>query len=1554
MDGNIVYYLPDNPDPITMKTRVSDLQTPCKTTEQVISLSPVKGGNSSVVTINTESILGRFDPDTLNSLMLNQILDEVVENPNAAAESLSVPDSGVTPLEVPPLSTQGMSSHATFESTTSKSSSISSYNLNVNQCVNSVGPGTLVAIPQENTTPVTQALPDMKTLSTILKKQPSSATLSQSVAIPLSELTVDQSSSQMKDSEISLSSNNTASILDPSALSQSEVVSNPVLTNSNSSASGESLGTFQNVIAEQGSVQSHNNFNSLTVTSTQNVPLQEHPISQLCTAFSTYQPVEVISTPSSQYQQSIMSTTKSVPQLEGTMASTSLCSYIQSSHNLDPNTPLVRESQGSVPQNLTDQNMNNIQLPSEIAELFQGRKQISAKTPSSNHCNQNKGMARKFQHHSRNGFKQNSGLPVPNIPGSLCSLPSLPASTFTQGQHYSQTLPTGVSQFHPTGLESPLAPTQPPPPYMRNFTSLGFNSPANGALLRRTASCLSSPIPSSSMQRYPLSFYSPRPQSSTQGFFMGTFPGYSQNGGFMTNGQRSQQPSRPKQSLKLMPKNQMMEVKKTISTYWPDFSNYPEVCVCEKCDLGTEIHVDQIWLYMNQMYYLPQIHVLAIGCDELVGILREDKYFVSVREVIYRLIPKFQRDVENYLLQARCEVDTMTGEEFAYLMQRGCIDSQIYEIISLESLREMCRFLLNSQSELSSETRKLTEAATGVYYRKILEKHTRCSRCGGAVKCNDLLDRYEAVDCPVGITYKEQKMALLQKEVIENSPKKKSAAMVQKPQQKITAQIEKIKIGRLLVGGTQFNTFQIKDKCFVSLRELVAYKLLTLQVLQSRLESLSYRPRPAPGFVDKYFIQNNIEAYNTLWIDTVIVRCMCCFGQQKTQMPLQKHFKCGDLEVTWDKELEGLDEGDMKGVVYTLNPDTVTISNKKFLQAKVTPKPVVSNDKETKLTMGPKRTGREKPLIIKMRDLQPSKQVNFVRRTGQLTSKTCMIDEQKISDSNENSPMKTQTKIIRDVNLGSTSLGQDVNSNTSSLNNFSSGMESQNAQPTMTEESILEIAAREAMLIPSDLDDTDGTEYPITVDSVIQSIGMSDGLPSEEYVMEEIEREGLNIFDGVLSVSICGDNGSKVEEITDKQPDKRKELNTSSRKLESGQIQSSTSTKKGKEGRKKRVPKRFEEYDLDTNNISQNDHGNKIRYYENMPRKKDQKMKKLRVFRAPSFRNHLKKIEKEEAVLSVIKHSEMEGISEMISRNQEEAASVSPVADDEEVTITEENKKTTPENNGETTDLDTVISVSVTEPSEHSLSAESPFQNEMSLDQINENNIEKLCSPIKELGNNSDTSSPNTSFTSLSENSKTSRYRRACDKVAALESSQDECRILHMLATVAEVVNESGDEKGALSDQKPEGEDPVMEACDISATVVEPSAVCESVQSAADIVDSLPDAPSNREQLSLSHDQGSHSERSFSNNYEGVSEPVEEDFTVIDNTDYSPILISEDEVSDGDNEPVTMSQEKKLEQFISAVNKYIDIVEIQTEPGIITSKIRFLQGANLVFPGRFY
>lgn len=1644
--GNFVYYIPDKAEaetstegnPPTMKTLVSALDKSLKSTEQVITLSPSKGENSSVVTISAENILGRFDPETLDSL--NQLLDEVVENPgtardlsvqNSTASSqgvplLSAPLEGQTGGILPPASCllpphkpteHDISSSSFLGSTTANP--ISSYDFSISQCVNSVSQLNSVTNQQDSNIQMSQAHPVVEAISgasnQIRKEQSTSQTLNYNCHISSTQTVLHQNSFQSKSLEFPIPSSETTSILDPSTVSTNQTVTQPlVLTDQRCSISGNLVNSLQKIPVELGLAQEsigqpQKSLNSLAVSVDQSTALLVDKTTQPSSAFTSYHPVQVYSTPSSQYQQSIMSTPKYLPQIDGSVSTST--SYSQNHGNLNPHQSIVsgtqhlalQSSEGSAPQNLTDQNMNNIQLQnSEVAELYSYMKQISTKTPLSNALDQRKLLSAKVPSPSRNGFTQNSGLPTPNIPNHrpMYNIPQ----ALPQLQQYSQNYSTSLTQPHYGNMGLSLTPSPAPPTIVSNFE---YKSPSNGSSYRGYMSS-STPgfytprpqnntqsyvpgsypgfitptpgTPSSNFPRYPPQFYTPRPHNSAQ-----TYPGYAQNNGPMTGVPRSQLPSRSSHPLKLMPKNQMTEVKKTVSKYQPDFSNYPEVCVCEKYDMGTEIHVEQIWLHMNQMYYLPQVQVLAIGSDEFVGILRDDKYYISVREIMIRMVPKFQEEVESYILQGKCDLGTMTIEEFEYLKQRGCIDVEIFQIISMESLRKMCRYLLNVHSELSSNTKKLTEAATGIYYRKILEKHTRCSKCGGAMKCSDILDRYEAIDCPVGITYKEQKMALLQKEVIENALGKKTGSPNRiLPQQKSESfKIEKIKIGRLMVGGTQFNTFKIKEKCYISLRELVAYKLLTLQVLQSRLENLACRPRPAPSLVDKYFVKNNIEVHNTLWIDTIIVRCMCCLGQQKTHMPLQKHFKCGDFEEIWDKELECVDEGEEgKDLVYTLNPDTVTISNRKKIQKKTPPKSAFSAlpSATTQITLGPGQKVTTKPLKIKVRDLATSERFTMkpAYRTYKLSEKKPV--KKTVENGIYGGPVKTQlsdcnipgknhVEVFEDVNLASTSYGRSFNNRDRISTNLNPDMEPQNEPRAMTEESILEIAAREAMLMPDDLNDDMDVEYPTSVDSVIQSIGMGDGLPSEECVMQEIERGGLNLFDGVLSASICGDSGSRSQlevSVADRQTEK-KALSDKNSVKEPERLQPRSAPQKDKppekrkEGRKKRVPKRFEEYDLGMVQIHRDGYCTTVKHNENLL-KKSKDTRNLHVLHAPLFREKLKEPETKQKILNVIKHSEMDSMVEMVSRNAEEAASISPVTDDvvEVSSPTHSDDAPVEEEVISNTSNDKILSVPVPEALEHS------YSKEQSPEVIDENNVEKLCSPIKNYGNISEPSSPNTTSSSQSEESKSSRFKRACDKVAALESSQDEYRILHMLATVAEVVTESGDKEILPCDQQSVSDEQQFEVSEQRATSFEQSAVCESVNCEINAIH----GPTNSMDQETCTNDVPHTENTQAIEREDDrmlstdqrTEAMEEDIIGSDSIIplNSPVMISDDEFLEEDDTRTTVSPENvpKLElrgrtlKFIDAVNNYMDVVEIQREPGIITSRIRFLEGANLAFPGK--
>lgn len=1643
--GNYVYYLPDKSTTEATGTAASStvnysLSAPVATThcmEQVITLSPVKGGAANVVTINSGNILGRIDADTLNSL--NQLLDEVPENQDSSMKTLKEKLNTEDVLTVEsasynsnPLvgsisvmsSSAGMQTSIPLPVVSSSTSSVkpSTQDISVSSnslgVVNPVGSLSVTELPSI-TQSVNQSNPSMVSadfsnnqngIGTELLSITQSVNLS---AVPPEidkiELGHNQESFpvQTKNSVFSVPSSLTSSILNSvsQTIDQSLVLESP-------GTSVNNLTTEALIVPRDFSEPQHQStISQLSAHQSvlQNTILPPFHSIQSNVALSTYQPVEVFSTPSSQYQQSIMSTPKQVPQVDRN--ADQRLSYVDLNQSTgDSVQPPVFQPDGRcvVPQILTDVNMNNIQLQhTGIPTMYSGVDQVTVRDSTDTLSEQNKFMSQSVQTYSRNGYSHHVGLPLQSVsnPGPLYNVNTVPST------------PPRHSQAYSSNLSQSLIPALSP---ARNTyrTSL-YKSSSNGSFYR-SGNFLSSTAPNpghQSLQRHSQPFFSPRPPSATQTYGSDNYTMYFQGDVSQTSMAKSEPSSGPNIPRKLMPKRQMLQVKKHVSMYWPDFSNYPEVCGCDKIEMGSEIHIEQIWLHMQQMYYLPQIHILVIGCDEFVGILRGKKYYISVREVMIRLIPKFQKEVQSYLSDMKCEMDFMTLEELAYLKQRGCIDSDIHDIISLGSLRELCRCLLNRHSRLDSETNKLTEAATGIYYRKILEKHTRCSKCGGAVKCCDNLDRYEAIDCPVGITYKEQKMALLQREVIESAFGRKTSLNRRNPQQ-TAIESERIHVGRLLVGGTQFNTFKIKDKCFISLKELVNFKFSTLQVLQSRLVNLQSRPRPAPSCVDKYFIKKNIAVYNTLWIDTVIVRCMCCLGQQKTQMPLQKYFKFGDYEDVWDKEIHGLDDCDVNGVVFTLNPNTVTISNKRFIQRINRSGPV--SHRET-ITAGPGKKIEVKPSTTTMRALPetvvrtPNGTVKFATRPayreyqcksrGPNLKKMKICERNLMANENRNNDEESLVKmpgIERDANLVCSSFGQNLTDQMRGLTKLSPEMDN------TTEESILEIAAREAMLMPEYLNDSDGLEYPTSVDSVIQAIGMEDGLPSEEFVIQEIEEGGLNLFDGVLSSSICGESGSKFDDnFTDRQTDKNQMLLVSPKKsspFNQRTITHSAKTEdlpemKRTEIRKKRVPKRYEEFFqnsihtvLQSKNEKRKGNGSctTIKHNGKTSKQRNKGTKSQQDVQTLVSRNGVVNPDKMESrILNVIKHSEIEGITK---KNQEEA-SVNPVANHKiNVKDGDSNSKEMhlSENlcgSQQSQNLDLSATQCAVAPSEKVNASEGenvhceeirPIElmnsKENSPEVVIENNIESLCSPIKKLDNASNTASPNGSSSPLSDEVKSSRFKRVYDKVAALESSQDEYRILHMLATVAEVMTESGDEQ---CNQSTGSGGQHEESCDLHTEII--SGKCDNEDTnhvkSLDFMGKVPTDSSNPD-ASLTIQSDNVTEKEISSDDKESRSCDRDDQsgarTGLTDVEVDPVkdtsdsknsipelystLISDEELSDVPPRvlpgfgPGTDLWER-LSKFISSVNRYVDVIQSQREPGIQSSRIRFLKGAEQAFPG---
>ncbi|XP_060081744.1 uncharacterized protein LOC132561045 [Ylistrum balloti] len=347
-------------------------------------------------------------------------------------------------------------------------------------------------------------------------------------------------------------------------------------------------------------------------------------------------------------------------------------------------------------------------------------------------------------------------------------------------------------------------------------------------------------------------------------------------------------------------------LKKSVSSFSPDFSSYPQGCKCKDLAKGTDIPIEQIWLHKNQMYYLPQINILVISYEEFVGFRRKDKWYVSVGEITQRLIPNFRNEVESYLVKNVCDKQFLSLEEIEYLKQRKCVNQNMKSgiMISLDTLRVMCKYLASSKAFIQAPTTGLSNAAHGSIYRKVLEKNTRCSKCGGAVKNIAAMDRYILVDSSKELQY--------------------SSRIEQKS----------IYIGEVNIGNLPFQSFKQDELTYISLKEIVECQMFNLQVLQSRLVQLQYRPRPAPTAVDDHFFNVCVDVNQTLWIDLMTLRCVCSMSRLRSPTSqvevLQQMISRGQYTCIFKTEIIAVDDYDSTNneTVYTLDPYTFKITTK--------------------------------------------------------------------------------------------------------------------------------------------------------------------------------------------------------------------------------------------------------------------------------------------------------------------------------------------------------------------------------------------------------------------------------------------------------------------------------------------------------------------------------------------------------------------------------------------------------------------------------------------------
>ncbi|KAJ8317359.1 hypothetical protein KUTeg_005263 [Tegillarca granosa] len=149
-----------------------------------------------------------------------------------------------------------------------------------------------------------------------------------------------------------------------------------------------------------------------------------------------------------------------------------------------------------------------------------------------------------------------------------------------------------------------------------------------------------------------------------------------------------------------------------------------------------------------------------------------------------------------------------------------------------------------------------TNAANAPYFIKRLGKHTRCSVCGGAVKMLDIADEYVWLCVPLP---EETEIRCGTYDIDPSSMN--TVPQSQTPSENLPEIIK--------------DASKAGNKTYLSVKELVDSRVLSVQALQIGLQKQQYAPRRAPTIVDDYYRKHSVDVDETLWIDLLTIRCVC-------------------------------------------------------------------------------------------------------------------------------------------------------------------------------------------------------------------------------------------------------------------------------------------------------------------------------------------------------------------------------------------------------------------------------------------------------------------------------------------------------------------------------------------------------------------------------------------------------------------------------------------------------------------------------------------------------
>ncbi|XP_045190302.2 uncharacterized protein LOC123547343 [Mercenaria mercenaria] len=271
-------------------------------------------------------------------------------------------------------------------------------------------------------------------------------------------------------------------------------------------------------------------------------------------------------------------------------------------------------------------------------------------------------------------------------------------------------------------------------------------------------------------------------------------------------------------------------------------SQVVEIKYCD-CPIseGMDVPVEQVFIRDGQMYQLPDANIVRIGKFEFYAFLKDGLFCIPVGNFI-RVVGREVRSLFASVIDLKSlNLHSLTPDEVCLLEQKckNYFDSSNKDLIDLVSIQKICLDLLN----LRPDNITLKMLAFSIPCQRQFGSHVRCSKCGLPKRGQGKDKRY----VPLAKT--------------GNHTAKVAAT-----------------VGTLKIGEDEFTSFELSSGTYVSFKDIVQNKIMSLSVLQERMKKINSKAIKAPKGIEEYFFMHSCLVDNTLWIDTVTLRCLVCMS----------------------------------------------------------------------------------------------------------------------------------------------------------------------------------------------------------------------------------------------------------------------------------------------------------------------------------------------------------------------------------------------------------------------------------------------------------------------------------------------------------------------------------------------------------------------------------------------------------------------------------------------------------------------------------------------------